>query len=166
MPPTEIPMSATIRKAEPADTEQLVRLTGFVHQLHLAACPADFKSLDATELAEWFRTRTANPTVKIWIAECDGRAVGYASTSLAERAATPFGPARRWLELDGLVVDPDFRRRGIGRALIRAAVDHAQAEGIVKLELTTWWFNATARTAFEQLGFTPKLVRLEQMTTR
>lgn len=157
-------MLATIRSAVPDDADLLATLSRFVHDLHLAARPDDFKPLVPTELAAWFRRGIMEEKARIWIAECDGRPVGYVAASFQERGATPFGPERRWLELDGISIDPDYRRRGVGRALVLAAVEHARAEGIPRIEAVNWWFNDEARAAFARLGFEPKHVRIERST--
>jgi len=157
-------MHTTIRSAVPDDADLLATLSRFIHDLHSAARPDDFKPLVPAELAEWFRKGLLDGATKIWIAECDGRPVGYVAASVQDRGATPFGPERRWLELDGISIDPDYRRRGVGRALVLAAVEHARAEGISRIEAVNWWFNDEARTAFARLGFEPKHVRIERST--
>lgn len=97
-----------------------------------------------------------------WIAECEGRAVGFVAASVHERPESPLVRTRRWSEVDQIAVDPDFRRRGVARALILAAADQARREGLPTLQMTTWWFNTEARAAMAQLGFRPKVVRFER----
>jgi len=58
------------------------------------------------------------------VAVCDGTVVGVAAHNLAYHAETA-SPAR-WLEM--LFVDPDWRTRGVGRALM-AAVSMAALDG-------------------------------------
>ena len=58
-------------------------------------------------------------------------------------------------EVTDLIVHPNHRKRGIGRALISAASAHCQARGVRQLKLKTLAQNFQARNAFETLGFRP-----------
>ena len=49
---------------------------------------------------------------------------------------------------------PDFRRRGVGRALVHAAMDALEAEGIAKTMLVVFKANAGGNEFWESLGFT------------
>ncbi len=51
-------------------------------------------------------------------------------------------------------VHPDFRRRGVGRALVHAAMDALEAEGIAKTMLVVFKANAGGNEFWESLGFT------------
>jgi ribosomal protein S18 acetylase RimI-like enzyme len=62
------------------------------------------------------------------------------------------------LDVCRLVVDPGFHRRGIGRALVGAAI---AAAGRRALTVSTGAANVPARTLYEQLGF--RLVRTSQV---
>ena len=53
-------------------------------------------------------------------------------------------------ELDGLFVEPDLMGQGIGRLLIDDAVTIAQAQGLVRLEVTA---NPRALGFYERVGF-------------
>jgi ribosomal protein S18 acetylase RimI-like enzyme len=55
--------------------------------------------------------------------------------------------------LYGMWVDPRYRRGGVGRALVRAVVEHAQAEGRRRVVLDVVADNNGARTLYEREGF-------------
>ena len=55
--------------------------------------------------------------------------------------------------LSDLFVAPQARRSGAGRALLRAAEQHAAQTGRVKMELTTARTNKTAQAAYASLGW-------------
>jgi ribosomal protein S18 acetylase RimI-like enzyme len=55
--------------------------------------------------------------------------------------------------LEELYVVPDKRGRGIGRALMEAAMDLARAEGAAHMDLGTGEDDTAARALYEKLGF-------------
>jgi ribosomal protein S18 acetylase RimI-like enzyme len=52
-----------------------------------------------------------------------------------------------------LYVVPDRRGRGLGRALMNAAIDTARAEGATYMDLGTSEDDVAARALYESLGF-------------
>jgi GNAT superfamily N-acetyltransferase len=72
---------------------------------------------------------------QVIVAELDGRVAGFAAVVAGE--------------LDGLFVEPDLWRQGVGRALTDAAVHEARRRGF------TLWVVAspTAREFYEKCGF-------------
>jgi ribosomal protein S18 acetylase RimI-like enzyme len=66
-------------------------------------------------------------------------------------AATRLGP-RRWF-LDVLYVRPEARGHGIGRDLLRAVNERAQAAGVEMIELEVLESNERARRFYDRLGF-------------
>jgi GNAT superfamily N-acetyltransferase len=61
--------------------------------------------------------------------------------------------ARPLLNIHDLAVLPQYRGRGIGRALLAAAEDHAQRRGCCKLTLEVQDDNARARALYQRFGF-------------
>jgi ribosomal protein S18 acetylase RimI-like enzyme len=55
--------------------------------------------------------------------------------------------------LDHLVVDPGFRRRGIGRALVEYAVERAVAAGASRIDLTANDSKQAGHSLYRALGF-------------
>jgi RimJ/RimL family protein N-acetyltransferase len=60
---------------------------------------------------------------------------------------------RHLLELKGLMVSPAHRRRGVGRALLRAAIAAAREAGARRLTLRVLGHNADARSLYAACGF-------------
>ena len=75
-----------------------------------------------------------------------GRVVGNLSLLSVE------GDPRRWV-IANVAVDPDQRRRGIGRALCQAAIDLARQRGARSLVLQVDRSNQAARDLYLALGF-------------
>ncbi len=77
------------------------------------------------------------------VAESGGLVVGQATLDL-----TPYGVAYL-----GMLVDRDWRGRGVGSALVRAAVDAARERGCHKVSLQVWPHNEPARALYRKAGF-------------
>jgi GNAT superfamily N-acetyltransferase len=151
----------TIRAAVIGDEELLAKLNSFVQEFHLQCRPDHFKRTQLPELAGWYKALLERPTTRVWIAEEEGRPVGYVLGILQHLSENPFTQARAWLEIDQIAVDSNHRRRGIGRALVLKAIAEARAEGIQRVEAVSWSFNEDTHAVFRRLGFAPKTVRFE-----
>ncbi|GAA3457213.1 GNAT family N-acetyltransferase [Dactylosporangium matsuzakiense] len=75
-----------------------------------------------------------------------------------------------WLALPGakrpqawvyeVQVDPPFRRRGFGRALVLAAEEELRSRGVSELGLNVFGHNVGARSLYESLGFSVKSITM------
>ncbi|MFF7310958.1 GNAT family N-acetyltransferase [Streptomyces sp. NPDC008137] len=66
---------------------------------------------------------------------------------------TPAEANRHVRQIQGLAVGEHARGRGVGRALVRAAVDEARRRGARRLTLRVLAHNAPARGLYESEGF-------------
>ncbi|MFI9824133.1 GNAT family N-acetyltransferase [Streptomyces sp. NPDC052013] len=63
-------------------------------------------------------------------------------------------PANGQSEIKRLWTDSDFRGRGIGSALLGAALAHAAESGADRVRLSVWEWRTAAIALYERLGFT------------
>jgi ribosomal protein S18 acetylase RimI-like enzyme len=85
----------------------------------------------------------------VFLAEWAGSAAGLA---VLRTGPTISGPDD-WAELSELYVRPGSRRRGLGRALVEAALDYARQRGCREVHLLVDPENAAALALYESLGF-------------
>jgi GNAT superfamily N-acetyltransferase len=99
----------------------------------------------------WWATRAervADGTITVFVArEGDGRIV---ASTLLERSVNPNSPHRA--EIGKVIVHRSMRRRGLAKALMKAAEDHARAEGRWMLILDTVT-GSPAASLYESLGW-------------
>jgi len=62
----------------------------------------------------------------------------------------------------GMLVDRDWRGRGVGSALVQAAVDRARGQGLHKLCLEVFPHNTAAIALYRKCGFTEEGRRVKQ----
>jgi GNAT superfamily N-acetyltransferase len=100
-------------------------------------------------LAFWSE-HLANPgESRTWVAEADGRIVGFAGTALPTADDLPAGTA----ELEMIYLLPETWHRGVGRALLRAAVDDLAERGFGTAILWVFTANDRARRFYEANGW-------------
>lgn len=63
---------------------------------------------------------------------------------------------RIWI-LNDLFVQKDYRKRGVGNALIEKSFDLCRQTGAVYLQLQTQHSNKTAQSLYEKIGFEPDM---------
>lgn len=83
------------------------------------------------------------------VAESDGRVVGYVRLG----RPTPLDCNAHVQQIQGLAVADEARGRGVGRALIRAAVAEARRRGARRITLRVLGHNTPARKLYESEGF-------------
>ncbi len=84
------------------------------------------------------------------VAELDGRLAGYVHLGFP----TPLDSNRHVRQIQGLAVAEGARGRGVGRALVRAAVDEARRRGARRITLRVLGHNTPARALYAAEGFT------------
>lgn len=77
----------------------------------------------------------------------DGRVIGSLSAAREDHAVT------QHVASIGMMVAPEWRGRGVGSALMAAAIDWAERAGVEKLALSVYPDNAPARALYRKFGF-------------
>ncbi|MEU6821238.1 GNAT family N-acetyltransferase [Streptomyces atriruber] len=83
------------------------------------------------------------------VAEVDGRIIGYVKLGYP----TPLLANAHVRQIQGFVVAEEARGRGIGRRLIRAAMDEARRQRAQRITLRVLGHNIPARGLYEAEGF-------------
>ncbi|MFG2720331.1 GNAT family N-acetyltransferase [Streptomyces sp. NPDC048416] len=83
------------------------------------------------------------------VAEVDGDVMGF----IRVVPPTPLASNRHVRQIQGLEIDEAARRRGVGRALLRAAYETSRRQGATRLTLRVLGHNAPARALYEAEGF-------------
>ncbi len=84
-----------------------------------------------------------------FLGEWEGEAAGL----LVLRTAPTLSGAEDWAEITEIYVRPQFRRRGIGRALAEAALEYGRKRGCREFHLLVDPSNETGQAFYAALGF-------------
>ena len=135
-----------VRRAEPTDAAALVALASAV-----SAEPEGWmiwgEWRGVGDERRYLRAVRRHPDAAVFVAELDGKLVGRLSLARDQN------PASHHVADLGLMVDAGYRRRGVGRALLGAAVEWAPEHGVAKLELHVFPWNEAAIALYERFGF-------------
>lgn len=89
------------------------------------------------------------PGTVVFVAESSARVIGVVSFH-----CIPLFHADGYLgRITSMVVDPEFRRRGIGRLLVSSAEKFGWEHGCTRMEVTSGDHRADAHAFYEHLGY-------------
>jgi RimJ/RimL family protein N-acetyltransferase len=138
-----------VRPADPSDAEALTRLAEAVSaepEGWLISANGEWRSVG--DERRYLKALRRYPNAAVLVAErSDGAIIGRISV------ARDTHPASAHVADVGLMVAKEARNRGVGRALLQAAVDWSRAAAIRKLELHVFPWNKPAIELYERFGF-------------
>jgi len=154
-------MSIVIRRARPGDHLLIRELQQEIAALHYEGRPDLFQKEGRFYSEEEFARLLANPDEFIWIAEADGKAVGYAF-ALVQRARNnaTFRDFNRFY-IDDVCVSSACQRQGIGRMLMDECKRQARLSHCHTIDLGVWSFNQNAIAFYESCGLKERERRME-----
>lgn len=141
-----------VQRVEPDLHSQFFELW-ITHRVETGTTPeaAQRLALDGT-----LRAALQRNDICAFIAFVDGRAAGYVVLADSTRSLLVASPC---VSIDMLFVHPDFRRQGVGKALLGAASRHADRRGAEHVASSVPAQNREANRFFARLGFVPETVR-------
>ena len=139
-------MSVVIRLATPGDAKALAALGERVAAEPEAWLPTE-RWRSAAEERRFLRALRQHDGAAVLAAEAPEGIVGRLSVSRDPQ------PASRHVADVGLMVAPEWRRRGVGRALLQSAERWARETGVRKLELHVFPHNEAAIALYEGAGY-------------
>ena len=137
-----------VREARPEDAEDFAGVMARVAEEGLIATepPVDVEE----RAAKARKTIEDDGPDTLWVLEEADTIVGAVGVHSTR--------ARGVLSL-GMMIRPESRGRGGGRALLKAAIEHAREQGAHKVELEVWPENGRAIALYTSAGFAVEGVR-------
>ena len=103
-----------------------------------------------TAYSEWLAPSLARGQYVGWLALDGSEVIGGTGAQMQEHPPMPVDLATQHMNLVNVYVEPDYRHRGIARALVQTALDWCRAEGI---RVVTLHASNAGRPLYESLGF-------------
>jgi GNAT superfamily N-acetyltransferase len=154
---------ARVRPAAPGDAAELTRLR-WEHCLELwERAPGDAPDRGAFEdaFARFLRATEADDRWRGWVAEASdapGRLAGTLTLHAVPMLPTPWAASRSWGYVTSIQVDPEWRGRGVGRSLLRAAEAWSREHGLEQLLL---WAAGDSPAFYAAMGFRAPRIAME-----
>jgi ribosomal protein S18 acetylase RimI-like enzyme len=153
--------TTTIRRASTADLPRLGRLGALLVEEHHNFDERRFlptRDRTPADYAAFLVRQLADPNVMVLVADDHGDVVGYAYAAIEGYDYMALrGPAA---VIQDIIVDPDFRGRGIGRQLLHAMLEALRTSGSSQVVLSTAERNGAAQRLFASAGFRRTMVEM------
>lgn len=133
-----------LRTARWADLDGYAALHRALHHERVMAATLDPDTRRACEMLAQRLTQAATGTGLLLVAEVNGRIVGEGTLSPSSGAGS--------ITL-GILIQKEFRRRGIGRRMMLALEAEARRMGRERIDLTVWSANEPAIRLYQSLGY-------------
>jgi ribosomal protein S18 acetylase RimI-like enzyme len=153
--------SIAIRTAEPSDLRAIGRLGALLVRTHHEFDPRRFMAATARTAdgyGSYIGTQLDEPNVVVLVAEHDGAVAGYTYAGVEGVDYMSLrGPAG---VLYDIVVDPEHRKHGVGKALLEATIKALEERGAPQIVLSTAEPNESAQRLFARAGFRRTMIEM------
>lgn len=156
-------MKIQIRDLTLADFDAVNSLFMQLHNLHVVNRPDIFKKIEkpTTPQAWGFESSLEDKNKILLGAEIDGKIVGLCFVIIRQPKNKALVP-RICAFIDDIVVDKNYRKKGIGAALYNETVKRSKLRGATAVELGVSSFNTAAISFYKSLGMTIQNYKMEQ----
>ncbi len=150
-----------IRTAARTDLPRIGRLGALLVEEHHAFDPRRFlaaRNRTPADYAGFMGTQLDAANAIVLVAEEQGDVIGYTYGTVEGYDYMALrGPAG---VLQDIIVDPDYRGRGVGRLLLDAMLAQLQARGVPRVVLSTAEGNEGAQQLFSRAGFRRTMIEM------
>lgn len=148
------------------DMPELKRLVGALHD-SMRPYDENYPPADAIieEYFDYLATKVAETSGTFFLAEDDGRLIGFACVFGLMPPFTPDEDPRELTFISDLYVDHAYQGQGIGTALVARAEAFANALGTPRIELATHPANP-ALALYTRLGYRQRMVIMTKRLDR
>ena len=141
-----------VRPAQRSDLPALASHWAALLESHAALDPVFALRAGAPAALEAeLRRAFGDADTALFVADADGRVAGFCAARVERSPALARESCRA--EITELVVEPAARRRGIGRALVDAALAWSRSRGVVRVEVRVAARNEAGQAFWRRLGF-------------
>ena len=149
-----------IRRAEPSDIPEILRLLVQVCNVHQDIRPEIFKRDGVKYTENDLKTLLLDESRPVWCALEGDQFLGYCFCQWEDLPDCSVGFARKELYIDDLCVDAAARGKGVASALFRFVTDTAKAAGAAFITLNVWQGNSALKF-YEKMGMKPRKVFMD-----
>lgn len=153
----------TIFRAEERHIPGMIELLKQVGQVHHLGRPDLFRAGAQKYNERDLQKLLQDESRPIFIAEADGKVLGYGFCILKVIKNDPVLADNTTLYIDDLCVDEHCRGKHIGKEIYHHIVNYAKTIGCDSITLNVWAFNESAKRFYESLGMKPQKIGMEML---
>ena len=140
-------MEVVIRDATVEDSSELLQLSNKL--INLA---------DWSNRMVMLEQSLQDPNSTIYVAEVENKIVGF----IEERFFPDFVEGSTLSIIQSLMVDPKYRKQGIGTKLLQKAIEESERRAVLEVHVWTEFDNEDARDFYLKHGFSKRALLLEK----
>ena len=152
-----------ILRATQSHIPGMLRLLHQVGDVHHRGRPDIFRSGALKYDAAALEALLQDEDRPIFIAEEQGRVLGYGFCKCNDHSGNPVFTGYRELYIDDICVDENCRGKGTGKAIYQYITQYAKDLGCDSITLNVWAFNENAKRFYEALGMKPQKIGMEML---
>jgi diamine N-acetyltransferase len=147
-------MGLIIRKANMEDFDRLNKLFWQSDYFHYNNEPYIYeKTNDGCRTREYIES-LLNDKINIFIVlEKEKEIIGFLLAYEETKGHLPFHKKRKYIVIDNIVVDENYRNKGYGEKLLNYIIEYAKNENYNDIMLYVYRFNENAIKLYEKKGF-------------
>ena len=152
-----------IRNLKLEDFDDVNNLFMQLHNSEMEQRPDLFRKIaKPTTSRAWDFEASLTDNSKIMIgAEVDGKIVGFVIVQIRQTLDKIHTP-RIFAYLENIVVDENYRRKGIGTVIYQEGIKRAKEQGATSMELKVWNFNTGAINFYQSMGMSIQSLTMEK----
>jgi diamine N-acetyltransferase len=151
----------SIRLVTKNDYAELNTLFEELDEYHRKALPQIFRKPDGSARSwDFLQGVLADQNAVIFIAEIQNLIIGLVYAYVRSIPEIPIKIPSRAGEIDQIIVRQEYRRYGVGKALMERIHQWADQMKLERLELSVWNFNKEAQDFYQELDYEPAFVRM------
>lgn len=145
-------MNIKIEKAVADDIKEINNLIKDLDEIHFLNMPNIFEKIDNCYMESTINNK--------FVAKYNDKVVGFLEIEVKETPQNIHLKKRKYLWIENIIVKKDYRKKGIGRLLVKKAIEFANNNNINEVELNVWEFKDSAIKFYEMFGFDTMLRRM------
>lgn len=152
-----------IRRASLEDVDDAMDLSARLDELQLGWRLFEPRDGTRAQTRERYARLVTGTDGLVVLAHADGHLIGL---GLGEVRQPSSRSDQQALEIGNVYIEPGFRRRGIGRAIVAELAAFASEQHLERLVLRVFAANQQAITFWATLGFAPRLIQFTAPTSQ
>ena len=151
-----------IARAKLKDTEEIRALFKHIDGQHARLLPKHFKNLKGGRSDREISSLINEKSALCLLGKIDGKIVGIITAKLKHTPAIEIIRRTKFVSIENLIVDPEYRKKGLGKSLLLEVEKWAKKKKAIRVSLNVYAKNTEAVKFYGQTKYEPVSIRFEK----